>query len=214
MSTRHNIEQLLEKSSNIQQFSKHYFSYFLKLLNELDLDAIAAFADEMEKARQNRNTIFFIGNGGSAVTASHMANDFGNDIRKRTKTDTPFRVLSLTDNTAVMLAIANDDGYDNLFVDQLRIHYQRGDKLVAISASGNSQNIVTAAEWVKAQGGVVMALVGFDGGKLKEFSDVVIHVKSMKGEFGPVEDIHLIMGHLLSYWLQHRIQKEQNMEKK
>ena len=209
-----NMGKMVEESANIEQFAKHYSDYLFKLLNEIDLDAIAAFAEEMEKARQNRNTIFFIGNGGSAVTASHMVNDFGADIRKRTKTETPFRVLSLTDNTAVMLAIANDDGYDNLFVNQLRIHYQRGDKLVAISASGNSPNVVAAAEWVKDQGGVVMALVGFDGGRLKELSDVVVHIKSMKGEFGPVEDIHLIIGHLLSYWLQYRIQKEQNIEKK
>lgn len=209
-----NIERILDESTNIQQFSKGYFNYLFKLLNELDINTITDFAKEMERARQNHNTIFFIGNGGSAATASHMVNDFGTDIRKRTKTVTPFRVLSLTDNCAVMLAIANDEGYENLFVNQLRIHYKSGDKLVAISASGNSPNVVAAAQWVKNQGGIVMSLVGFDGGKLKEISDVVIHVKSKKGEYGPVEDIHLIMGHLLSYWLQCQIQKGQNMEKK
>ena len=185
------IESLFNEASDIQQFSKGYFSYLSSLLDELDTNAIASFADEMESARKNQNTIFFIGNGGSASTASHMANDFGTDIRKKGGSDLPFRALSLTDNNAVMMAIANDDGYGNLFVNQLRIHYRPGDILVAISASGNSSNIVCAAEWVKEKGGIVMSLVGFDGGRLKEISDVVIHVKSQKGEYGPVEDVHM-----------------------
>jgi len=208
-----NVERILEDSSDIHQFSKHYFNYLSKILNELDTVSVSAFAEEMADARRNRNMIFFIGNGGSAATALHMVNDFGADIRKRTGTEMPFRVLSLTDNIAVMLAIANDSGYDNLFVNQLRTYYQPGDKLVAISASGNSRNVVAAAQWVKNQGGTVMSLVGFEGGKLKEISDVTIHVKSVQGEYGPVEDIHLLVGHLLCYWLQYRVQNEQRVQK-
>ena len=204
------IESLLNEASDVQQFSKGYFSYLSSLLDELDTNAIAAFADEMENARKNQNTIFFIGNGGSASTASHMANDFGTDIRKKGGSDLPFRALSLTDNNAVMMAIANDDGYDNLFVNQLRIHYRPGDILVAISASGNSSNIICAAEWVKERDGIVMSLVGFDGGRLKEISDVVIHVKTMKGDYGPVEDVHMIMDHLLANWLQYKVVSEES----
>lgn len=204
------IESLFNEASDIQQFSKGYFSYLSSLLDELDTNAIASFADEMENARKNQNTIFFIGNGGSASTASHMANDFGTDIRKKGGSDLPFRALSLTDNNAVMMAIANDDGYDNLFVNQLRIHYRPGDILVAISASGNSSNIICAAEWVKERDGIVMSLVGFDGGRLKEISDVVIHVKTMKGDYGPVEDVHMIMDHLLAHWLQYKVMSEES----
>ena len=204
------IESLFNEASDIQQFSKGYFSYLSSLLDELDTNAIAAFADEMENARKNQNTIFFIGNGGSASTASHMANDFGTDIRKKGGSNLPFRALSLTDNNAVMMAIANDDGYDNLFVNQLRIHYRSGDILVAISASGNSSNIICAAEWVKERDGIVMSLVGFDGGRLKEISDVVIHVKTMKGDYGPVEDVHMIMDHLLANWLQYKVVSEES----
>ena len=152
---------------------------------------------EMEKAREGHNTIFIIGNGGSAGTASHMANDLGVGVMKNAKTELPFRALAITDNTPVMLAIGNDDGYDRLFVNQLRIHFRSGDKLLAISASGNSQNLVAAAEWVKERKGTVMSLVGFDGGRLMEISDIVIHVKSNKGEYGPIEDVHMIINH---YW--------------
>lgn len=208
------LEHILASSKTMGGYTKHYFSYLFKLMNQLDVEAIAAFANEMEKARQNQNTIFFIGNGGSAATASHMVNDFGVDILKRTEAAKPFRVLSLTDNTAVMLAVANDDGYNNLFVNQLKIYYRPGDKLVAISASGNSENIIVAAEWVKKRGGVIMSLVGFDGGKLKNISDITIHVKSAKGEYGPVEDIHLIIDHLLVNWLQQSIQVEQREKRK
>jgi D-sedoheptulose 7-phosphate isomerase len=203
-----NIERLFNESGDIGQFIKGYYEYLFTLLKSIDVKQIKAFAEEMEKARNGGNTVFFIGNGGSAATASHMANDFGIDVLKKGGSNLPFRAMSLTDNAAVMLAIANDDGYDRLFVNQLRVHYRSGDKLVAISASGNSPNVVTAAEWVKKQGGTVISLVGFDGGKLKDISDVVIYIKSEKGEYGPVEDIHMIMDHLLANWLQSKVQAE------
>lgn len=205
-----NVEQCLKMSGDIHAFARNYFDCLYKLLKMLDTGEILAFAREMEKARQGGHTVFFVGNGGSAATASHMANDFGTDIHKRTKTDKPFRAMSLTDNCAVMLAVANDAGYENLFVNQLRLHYRRGDKLVVVSASGNSPNVVAAAEWVKLQGGTVISLVGFDGGRLKELSDVAVHVKTLKGDYGPVEDVHLVLDHLVSYWLQHQIQETKN----
>ncbi len=209
-----NIERLFNESGDFGHFIKGYYDYLFTLLKNIDVKDIMGFAEEMEKARNAGNTVFFAGNGGSAATASHMANDFGIDVLKKSGTDLPFRAMSLTDNTAVMLAIANDDGYDRLFVNQLRVHYRPGDKLVAISASGNSPNVVIAAEWVKKQGGTVMSLVGFDGGRLKDISDVLIHVKSEKGEYGPVEDIHMIMDHLLANWLQLKVQFERRGEKR
>ena len=206
------INRMLQESQGIGEFAKGYFEYLFELLNSLDLNQVSAFAQDMEDARQNANTVFFIGNGGSAATASHMVNDFGTDINKRTNTDKPFRVISLTDNNAVMLAVANDSGYENLFVNQLKVLYKPGDKLVAISVSGNSPNCVLAAEWVKDQGGRVISFIGFDGGKLKQLSDAYIHVKAIKGEYGLAEDIHLIVDHLVSYWLQHQIQQERVSE--
>jgi D-sedoheptulose 7-phosphate isomerase len=168
---------------------------------------VAEFVEEMENTRKQHNSIFFIGNGGSAATASHMANDFGIGVHKNGDQE-PFRVLSLTDNVATMTAVANDHGYDNLFVGQLRTLYRKGDMLVAISASGNSPNVIAAAEWVKARGGKVIGLVGFDGGRLKEICDIRIHIKTRKGEYGPVEDVHIILEHLIHSWLLDRVRKE------
>lgn len=195
------IEQLAAECSNFQQFAVGYFKHLYDLLRKVDTNAVAQFVQEVENARANQNTFFFAGNGGSAVTASHMANDIGVDVLKKGGSDKPFRILALTDNTAVMTAIANDDGYENLFVNQLEIHYRDGDKLAVISASGNSPNVVAAAKWVKERGGRTVGIVGFDGGKLKDICDIVIHVRTQIGEYGPVEDIHMIINHLISNWL-------------
>lgn len=202
------MKNILEESTQIESFTKNYFEYLNSLLQELDMKEIIKFVNIIEKARKADNTIFFIGNGGSAATASHMANDLGANIYANDGESLPLRALALTDNSPLMLAIANDNGYDNLFIDQLKIHYRKGDKLVAISASGNSKNVILAAEYVKKQGGEVVSLVGFDGGTLGKISDVVIHAKTNKGEYGPVEDVHMIMDHLIVTWLQHKNLKE------
>ena len=202
------IEHLIENVSDMNQFAEEYFNYLSGLLRQLDVSKIKEFAEELESARENQNTIFFIGNGGSAATASHMANDFG--FGSRIHVDPPLRTLSLTDNVAAMTAVANDSGYDNLFIRQIQLHYRPGDKLVAISASGNSPNVVVAAEWIKEKGGKVIGLTGFDGGKLREISDISILVKTPKGEYGPVEDIHMILDHLVYTWLWDKKRRGQN----
>src|SRR3989339_693584 len=203
-----NIETLFAETVDAEHFARGYLNYVSHLLNRLDTQSIATFIKELEVAYRNQNTIFIAGNGGSAATATHMANDIGMDILKKSGIDQPFRAFSLTDNIALMTAIANDNGYHNLFVNQLRIYYRSGDLLIAISASGNSPNIIAAAEWVKQRSGKVLGLLGFDGGRLKDMCDVAIHVETPKGEFGPVEDIHLIMDHLIANWLQYKMKND------
>ncbi|MBW2333492.1 MAG: SIS domain-containing protein [Deltaproteobacteria bacterium] len=203
-----NIERLISENKTFEGFTKDYFSYLSYRLNQLDTKVIALFVKELEIAWNNENTVFLAGNGGSAVTASHMANDIGVDVLKKGGGEKPFRVMALTDNVSVMTAIANDDGYENLFVNQLRIHYRQGDKLVVISASGNSQNVVAAAEWTKKRGGKIIGLLGFGGGKLKDICDIVINVKTPDGEYGPVEDIHMIINHVISNWLIYKSYSE------
>ncbi len=209
-----NIEKLYIENQNPMKFASGYLKYLSNLLGKLDTSAIMAVIDELKTARENGNMIFIAGNGGSSATASHMANDIALDVMKKSGTDHPFRVLALTDNIPVMTAIGNDDGYDNIFLFQLKILYQPGDKLIVISASGNSPNVVVTAEWVKNQGGTVMGMTGFDGGKLKNICDIFIHVKTPKGEYGPVEDIHMIMDHLIaSYLLYNTIEQEKAGQK-
>jgi len=203
-----NIDKLCNNSKKASVFAQGYFAYLKQALDSITPDSIDALVAEFEDARSAGSTIFIAGNGGSATTATSMANDIGFDIIKKCGTDKPFRVLALTDNTSVMTAIANDVGYENVFLNQLKIHYRQGDRLLAISASGNSPNVVTAAEWVKKQGGRVISFIGFTGGKLKEISDVVVHVKSEAGEYGPVEDAHLVLNHILAHWFQVKLRED------
>jgi D-sedoheptulose 7-phosphate isomerase len=200
-----NIDRCVDAASGAGQFARAYFDYLKTVLDGIDPASIDALVAEFDEARESGNTIFVAGNGGSSTTASTMANDIGFDIIKKTGTDRPFRVAALTDNYAVTTAIANDVGFEHVFVNQLRIHYREGDRLVLISASGNSPNLVAAAEWVKSRGGRCIGLLGFDGGKLRGMCEVVVHAPTVKGEYGPVEDTHLILNHVLAHWYQRKL---------
>ena len=201
----HTLNKLFNKSDRFSKFAKKYFNYLSEIQKNMDADELDMLANEFLQARKAGNTIFVAGNGGSAATATTMANDIGFDILKKTGTDKAFRVLSLADNNSVITAIANDVGYENAFINQLKIHYRPGDSIILISASGNSPNILKAAEWVKNKGGTIIGFLGFTGGKLIDFCDVRIHVKSEAGEYGPVEDAHLIMNHILAHWFQNKL---------
>ena len=140
------IDKIYNNSLGIHDFSKLYFEYLTFILNNISLSDIEQFVETLLDARSRGSTIFFIGNGGSAATASHFANDIA--IGTRTY-DKPFRVISLCDNPSIITAIANDDGYDKIFSQQLRILLKKGDVVVAISASGNSPNLIEAIDLAK-----------------------------------------------------------------
>lgn len=203
-----NLDKIYKKTGlDVEKFSKEYISYLTTLLNKLDHKGIAECIRHLEEARNQSNTIFIIGNGGSASTASHIGNDFGLAVLKKSENSSnkSYRALALTDNLSVISAIGNDCSFNNVFLDQLKVHFRKGDKLIAISASGNSPNLVCAAEWFKNQGGTVISWLGFDGGKLKNISDVPIVVTTPNGEYAPVEDIHLIINHIIVTWMQYNI---------
>jgi len=199
-----------EKGLDAEEFSKGYVDYLITLLQKLDHQKISECINQLEEARQNGNTIFIIANGGSAATASHIGNDFSLAVLKKTNnpSNKSYRALALTDNISVISAIGNDSSFDNIFLDQLKVHFRHGDKLIAISASGNSTNLVVASEWFKQQGGTVIGWLGFDGGKLKDIVDLPIVIESPKGEYAPVEDLHLVINHIIVTWMQYHIMHE------
>ena len=199
------LEKFFRDSTSPSEYVKNYLSYISNLLEKLESDEIENVVNIFLKARQNGNRIFFIGNGGSAATASHFANDLAIGTRSNSN---PFAVMSLTDNNAVITAIANDYGYEYIYVKQLEALYSKGDILVAISASGNSPNLLRAINFVKKFNGLTVGLTGFDGGKLKEIADHTIHVPTVKGEYGPVEDIHMIFDHIIGTYLMYTCRSE------
>lgn len=192
------LEKLFREAADPASFADGYLAYLREILAQLDTVAIAAFIVELIEARDRDARIFFVGNGGSAATASHFANDIaiGSGSWER-----PFRAVSLTDNLPMLTAIANDDGYEEVFTQQLRTQMHPGDLVVAISVSGNSSNVLGAVEYAKAHGARTVGLTGFDGGALRELADVVVHVPTNAGEYGPAEDVHMVFDHLVGSYL-------------
>ncbi len=181
--------------SNIHQFSLDYIQRLTKLLNKVDSTILESIIIALENTMIHKSKIYLLGNGGSAATASHMVNDLGAGLRRRNIIN--FDIVSLADNTPVTTAIANDIGYENIFYMQLEGLLKQNDLLIAISCSGNSENILKAVKYAKTIGTPVIGLTGFDGGELKRLSDINFHVDAPEGEYGLVEDMHMILDHML-----------------
>ena len=161
------IDKLSLNNKNIASFADSYFKNLTETFKNLDKRTIIKLERELLEVRKKNSTLYVFGNGGGAATAMTMANDLGFDVLKKTNKKT-FKIISLNDNSSVVTAIANDTGYDNIFLNQLKIHFKKNDKILIFSASGNSKNLVDAAKWVKKKRGKVISILGFDGGKLKK----------------------------------------------
>ncbi len=162
----------------------------------LDLDQVKKARQALSEARAEGKQIFVCGNGGSASTASHLATDLGKGASQASAE--AFKVMSLTDNIAWITALANDMSYEHVFVEQLRNFAQQGDVLLAISASGNSPNVIKAVEFANQQGLTTLGWTGFDGGRLASLVDLPIVVDSH--HMGRVEDVHIVLMHLVCYY--------------
>lgn len=172
-----------------------------QVIAEIDRSAVRQAVDTLYDAWLRRATTYLIGNGGSASTASHMMND----LSKFTSFEgvPRFRAIALTDNVPLMTAVGNDLDYADVFVEPLRNLLQPGDVLVAISGSGNSPNVVRAAEYARQTGATVLALCGTPGGKLALLAHTAIRVPSTL--IGQQEDGHLILNHTIASALRARI---------
>jgi len=192
------LDEIFSIEKSIKGFSKSYFNYLSSVLEKISLDEIEKFVELLLTARDKGSTIYFIGNGGSAATASHFANDIA--IGTRTYEE-PFRAVSLCDNQSIITAIANDDGYEKIFSLQLEVLLKKDDVVIAISASGNSPNLLAAIDTAKQKHAITVGLTAFDGGKLMEAVDVSVHVPTAKAEYGPAEDAHMVLDHLVGSYL-------------
>ena len=189
-------------TENIEKFSKSYFDYLKEIFDKIDLIEIQEFVKILLAARDRKKTIFFIGNGGSSATASHFANDIAIGTNSY---DKPFRAISLTDSNAIITAVGNDFGYEEVFKRQLEMYGKSGDVLVGISASGNSSNLLKAFNYASDVGIHTVAITAFDGGNLKLIANDGTHVPTNNGEYGPAEDAHMIIDHLVSSYLMRMV---------
>ncbi len=197
-----NVERVFSESGSCAEYARGYLGYLAGLLSRVDIEAVARFAGLLEEARAGGRQVFFMGNGGSAATSSHFANDLGKGARAAGAP--PFRAISLSDNISLITALANDEGYERIFVAQLESLLREGDIVVGISAGGDSPNIVRAIEYANARGARTVAVTGFDGGAMRAAAGLSIHLETPKGEYGPVEDFHMILDHLVTSYLRMR----------
>lgn len=172
---------------------KDYLKYEVETIQHLDIDQINAALNLLLETFENGNTVYVFGNGGSSSTASHFQNDFNKGVSEHT--EKKFNFLCLNDNVATVMAVANDIGFEEVFRFQLQGHIRPGDVVMAISGSGNSKNVINAVEYAKQQGNKIIGLTGFGGGKLKELSDVSLHVPINSMQV--TEDVHMIFDHLM-----------------
>jgi len=194
------LESHFLKAFSKGDFARRYLSYLSELMTKIDIGVIEEIIDTFIEAGEQGNTIYFIGNGGSAATASHYANDIG--IGTRAPGSKPFKAISLADNLCVVTALANDEGYANVFVRQLDGVIRPNDVVVAFSVSGTSANILKALRYAKEHGAITIGCIGFDGGMMHQIADINLHVPTPHGEYGPVEDIFTILGHLIYSYLR------------
>jgi histidinol-phosphate phosphatase family protein len=174
-----------------------YLDLTSRALQEVDESQLAACLELLWEAWEGDRTVFIIGNGGSASTASHMATDLGKQTQIPGRR--PLRAHSLTDNVELITAIGNDTDFSRVYAEQLRIHARPGDILVCISCSGNSPNIVAAIAEARRIGLRIVGFGGLDGGQMRDRCDVYVHVPSH--DYGRVESVHLIFEHCMTSFL-------------
>lgn len=171
----------------------NYFKAHADLASKLNIDMFQAGIDLIKKKFEDGKKIITCGNGGSASTASHFITDWNKMVNLAT--EKKFRGISLCDNIGLITAYGNDISYDEVFAGQLKAIMDEGDLLVAISGSGNSPNVVKAVEYANSIGGDTLAVVGYDGGKVKELSSTAVWVESFDMQL--CEDVHLMFGHMV-----------------
>ena len=183
---------------------KRYVAELKETLDNLPWEAIRDTVGLLHYARLSDKQVFIMGNGGSAATASHMACDLGKNtvIPGRPR----LRVMALTDNMPLFSAYANDHGYENVFVEQLANFVRRGDIVIGISTSGNSPNVLKCIELAQEVGAITIGWTGYDGGRLAQMVDVPVVVPNHCVE--QIEDVHLMLEHLVTTVLRRAIQAD------
>lgn len=192
----------MTKRNDFQQFVTDYITEVKHCLESLDTKNLRLAISMLMHAYRMQKKIYIVGNGGSASTASHMACDLGKGTLQRVYDDSEkrLRVISLTDNVPLITALANDLSFEDVFLQQLRNLVVKDDIVVVLSGSGNSPNVVKAVWYVKKYGAKTIGILGFKtGGKLAGLVDCAIIADSM--HYGPVEDMQLIINHLIASWI-------------
>ncbi len=172
---------------------KRYYEAEKKIIDNLDMEELGKAVQAVIDAYMREAAIYIFGNGGSAATASHYANDFNKGISE--KLDRKFNMVCLCDNFSTVTAIANDISYDEIFRFQLRNKLKKSDLVIAISGSGNSRNVINAVDYAKEVGAQTIGISGYRGGMLRELTDFHMHCPIEDMQI--TEDIHMTFDHMM-----------------
>lgn len=187
-------------------FAQIYLAGLAACLDTLPLERIAGVIARLLEAYRTGQRVFIVGNGGSAATASHMACDLNKTVLGDQQSAQGLRVICLSDNVPLLTAWANDVSYDIVFARQLQGWIEAGDVLIAITGSGKSPNIIEATKVAREAGATVIGFLGFDGGQMKSLADEVVLVES--DNYGHIEDVHMILDHLITAYFHQVIALE------
>jgi len=187
-----------------------YRERFKRILDSIDPKEVSGLLELLVRAREEGRWVFIVGNGGSAANASHACEDLIKGTLSDFENQKRLKIMSLTDNTPALLAWANDEGYDRVFVEQLKTFASPGDLLIAISGSGNSPNVLAAVDWAEKNGLTTVGLTGFDGGKLKRAARAGVHVPIE--DMGAAEAAHDVIFHYLVAALYERFAAESKVK--
>ncbi|CAB4331639.1 MAG: SIS domain-containing protein [Actinobacteria bacterium] len=173
----------------------NYVNKLTATIADIDLSLVTLLRQWLVEARDSAATIYTCGNGGSAATASHFATDLGKGASYGK--DQRFRVNALTDSFSTVSAYSNDVGYEVVFEEQLRNGLSANDLVIAISGSGNSENVIRALTYANSQGSRSVAFTGRDGGKLGSVAQ--LHINVPEQHMGRIEDAHMALCHMLAF---------------
>lgn len=186
------------KFDEASSFAEAYFARITAAACSVDKDTIHRAAHILANVYAEHGTVYACGNGGSAAISNHLVCDHSKLVQ--TDTNLAPRIVSLSTTVEMITAIANDLSFDEVFVYQLRTMAGPGDALITISSSGDSENVVRAASWAKANGIPVISMTGFSGGRSAEIADVNLHVDA--NNYGIIEDVHQALMHILAQYIR------------
>lgn len=170
-----------------------YFERLKDTLDSISKEDLNSLMNLLEKSRQKGKTVFIMGNGGSAATASHYVCDFNKGISFNQ--DKKYKFLCLNDNIPSMMAYGNDISYNDIFVYSLKTYFAPGDVVIGISGSGNSENVLRAIRYANENNGITVALTGYDGGKMKKLAQYNVHIPI--NDMQITEDLHMVLDHCM-----------------
>ena len=194
-------DQLPDATKGVANYIDSYLDVLKGLLDSLDRAVLENVTELLFTTWKEDRRLILCGNGGSGSTSSHLVCDFQKNIYL--DGGKPFEVVALTDSPALLLAWGNDTSFENVFAGQARTWVRNGDVLIAISGSGNSKNVLEAVKVANDVGATTIGFCGYDGGKLAEM--VTIAIVAQRRNMQQVEDVHMILGHILFSALRDKI---------